>query len=182
MTTGWFSIRTRNSSLFITRTDPALPQLSQPFTLFRHYRRYMQWFCLCVHVFFSLTSSTAVCIDYWTSPTPDQQFLYFWNDLSAPSNGHICIRKDGVIQPFNLIAYKHAQTFTNASNRLIGYFMWLLLCNVSTRTHMHAVAHPFPAESMLKALRRWDERSTAAEVILQSRRTVYMTVYMKYAS
>lgn len=180
MTTVWFSICTRNSSLFITHTDLALPQLSQPFTLFRHYRWYMQWFCLCfvcVCMCFSLSDLLHSSL-YWllsSTPTPDQQFLYFWNDLSAPSNEHACIHKDAVIQPFRLNAYEHAQTFTHASNHLIGYFMWPLLSNVSTRTHMHAVAHPFPAKSMLKALRRWDEWSTAAEVILQSRRTHCLT-------
>jgi len=40
---------------------------------------------------------------------------------------------------------------------------------------LHAVTHPFPAESMLKALCRWDDRSTAGEVILQCRQTHYLT-------
>lgn len=125
-----------------------------------------------------LTSCTAVCIDYWARPPcrTNSFSIFGMICLLRQTDTHAFIKTlSSVILPFHLIAHEHEQTFTHANNSLIGYFTWPLLCNVSPRTHLHAVAHPFPAESMLKALCRWDDRSTVAEVILQGCQTHYLT-------
>lgn len=92
----WFSTCTRNSSLFITATAlttfPALQKLQTVYAV-------VLTLCACFFCFFLLSDLLHSSLHWLLSstPMPDQQFLYFWNDLSAPSNGHACIHKDTVI-------------------------------------------------------------------------------------
>lgn len=135
------------SSLFITHTDLALPHfhnLSRSSDITDGICSGFVCVCMCFSLSDLLHSSL-----YWllsSTPTPDQQFLYFWNDLSAPSNGHACIHKDAVIQHFQLNANKHAQTFTHASNHLV------ILCALYYVTWAHACSRtPFPSRIDVKS-------------------------------
>lgn len=127
------------------------------FTLLRHDKCNMRM-CVCECV---CASDLSVRIDYWARPPrrTNNSSIFGAIRLLRQTHTHTFIKTLwSVIRLFQPIAYEHAQTLTHANNHRIGSFMRPLLRNV---THMHAVTHPFPAESMLKALRRWDERSAA---------------------